>query len=94
VAPTVSLTSSAADRVKADLLAVPVFAERELGPGAQDVDDAIGGGLAEFMAEADFSGKRGETLAVPTGGNLGAKAVVLVGVGARGELNADASRRR
>jgi leucyl aminopeptidase len=93
VAPTCTLTSTAADRVRADLLAVPVFAERELGPGADKVDDALGGGLAEFMREADFSGKRGETLAVPTNGQLGAKAVVLVGVGERGALDPDAFRR-
>jgi leucyl aminopeptidase len=93
LAPTVSLTSSAAERVKADLLAVPVYDDGGLGPGAQDVDDALGGGLADFMAEADFSGKRGETLAVPTNGRLGARAVVLVGVGARAELTPDALRR-
>jgi leucyl aminopeptidase len=93
VAPTVSLSSSAPDRVNADLLAVPVFAERELGPGAQTVDDALGGGLAEFMEEADFSGKRGETLPVPTNGRLGARAVVLVGVGSRDDLSPDALRR-
>jgi leucyl aminopeptidase len=93
VAPTLSVTATAADRVKADLLAIPVFSERELGPGAQGVDKALGGGLREFMDEADFSGKRGETLAVPTNGKLGAKAVVLVGVGARDELSPDALRR-
>jgi leucyl aminopeptidase len=93
LAPTVSLTSTAADRVNADLLAVPVFGERELGPGAQSVDDALGGGLADFMEEADFSGKRGETLPVPTNGRLGARAVVLVGVGDRDDLSPDALRR-
>ena len=93
MAPTLSLTSTAADRVKADLLAVPVFEERELGPGAQSVDDALGGGLAEFMEEVDFSGKRGETLPVPTNGRLGAKAVVLVGMGARDDVHPDALRR-
>jgi leucyl aminopeptidase len=93
LAPTLSLTSTAADRVKADLLAVPVFEERELGPGAQCVDDALGGGLAEFMEEVDFSGKRGETLPVPTNGRLGAKAVVLVGMGARDDVHPDALRR-
>ncbi len=93
MAPTFSLVPTPADRVRADLLAVPVFAERELGPGADLVDDALGGGLADFMEEADFSGKRGETLAVPTNGQLGAKAVVLVGVGKRDDLDAEAFRR-
>jgi leucyl aminopeptidase len=93
LAPTLSLTSTSAERVKADLLAVPVFEERELGPGAPAVDDALGSGLVEFMEEADFSGKRGETLPVPTNGRLGAKAVVLVGMGARDDVTPDALRR-
>ncbi|MCU1429132.1 MAG: putative cytosol aminopeptidase [Actinomycetia bacterium] len=93
MAPTCSLISTPADRVRADLLAVAVFADRELGPGAEAVDDALGGGLGEFMDEADFSGKRGETLAVPTNGQLGAKAVVLVGMGKRDDLSPDAIRR-
>ena len=33
------------------------------------------------MAETGFEAKRGEVLAVPTGGQLGAKAAVLVGMG-------------
>ena len=91
--PTFTLSSSAPATVRADLLAVPVFTDRELGPGAGEVDDAIGGGLVEFMEETDFTAKRGETLAVPTGRRLGAKAVVLVGMGARDELDLDALRR-
>jgi leucyl aminopeptidase len=78
-----------ADRVKTDLLAVPVFAERVLGPGADAVDAALGGTLDEFMKEVGFEGKTGEALAVPTGGRLGAKAVVLVGVGERDKLKLD-----
>jgi leucyl aminopeptidase len=90
---TLETSTSAADKVRADLLAVPVFSDRKLGPGADVVDKAIGGSLVVFMEEADFSGKRGETLAVPTQGKLGAKAVVLVGVGDAAALDADALRK-
>ena len=93
MAPRVELTNSAPDRVRADLLAVPVFAGRGLGAGADVVDRALDGSLAEFMEETDFNGKRGETLPVPTRGKLGAKAVVLVGLGERDKLDADALRR-
>ena len=88
-----TLTPTSADAVVADLLAVPVFADRGLGPGADAVDAALGGGLAEFMEETDFNGKPGETLAVPTGGRLRAKAVILVGVGKREDLTVDGVRR-
>ena len=72
---------------------MPVFTDGRLGPGADVVDRALGGTLAEFMAEAGFEGKRGEALAVPTSGRLGAKAAVLVGMGERDTLDADALRR-
>lgn len=86
-------TNTPADRVAVDLLAVPVFADRRFGPGAELVDRALGGGLGDFMSETDFNGNRGEALAVPTQGRLNAKAVVLVGLGARDKLDADALRR-
>jgi leucyl aminopeptidase len=82
-----------ADRVAAELLAVPVSAGRTLGPGADVVDAALDGGLDEFMQEADFEGKAGQTLAVPTRGRLRADAAMLVGVGKLDELNADGLRR-
>jgi hypothetical protein len=40
-----SLVTGSPESVRADLLVVPVFAERELGPGADEVDAAVGGGL-------------------------------------------------
>jgi leucyl aminopeptidase len=88
-----SLVSGSPISVRADLLVVPVFAEAELGPGADEVDTAIGGGLREFMAETGFEGKPGETLAIPTNGALGVRAAVLVGMGARSEITTDGLRR-
>ena len=48
--------ASAADpaSVRTDLLAVPAFAGRVLGPGAEVVDDALDGGLVAFLGEAGF----------------------------------------
>jgi leucyl aminopeptidase len=82
-----------AERVTADLLAVPVGTGPTLGPGADAVDRALEGGLRSFMEEAGFEGKAGQTLAVPTFGRLRARAAVLVGVGALDELDADGFRR-
>lgn len=90
MAPTFKLVTGAP---KADLYVVPVFSGGLLGPGAQLVDDAIGGTLAEFMRETDFDGKRGEVLAVPTGGKLGARAALLLGVGDADSFDAAAIRR-
>ncbi len=90
MAPTFKLVTGAP---KADLFVVPVFSGAQLGPGAELVDDAIGGTLAEFMTETDFEGKRGEVLAVPTGGRLGARAALLLGVGDEDTFDAAALRR-
>ena len=93
MAPTFKLVAGAP---KADLFVVPVFAGAQLGPGAELVDDALGGTLAEFMQETDFDGKRGEVLAVPTGGRLGARAALLLGVGDEDDVRRGraAARRR
>ncbi len=87
-----STSGQASTRLAADLLAVPVFAERRLGPGADDVDRALGG-LDAFMGQAGFSGKAGETLVVPGGSGVAAKAVLLVGLGDADAVTADGLRR-
>ena len=87
-----SVTTTAPDEIDADLLALPVFADAELGPGADVLDDALDNGLAEFLEEADFTGKPGQTLAVPTTGAIEARAALLVGVGERDDFDLEALR--
>jgi leucyl aminopeptidase len=87
------VTSQTIDRARVDLLAVPVFADRVLGPGADVVDRALGGRLAGFMEEAGFAGKPEQTLIVPTLGSTLAPAAVLVGLGEPATLTPDVLRR-
>jgi leucyl aminopeptidase len=86
MAPVFEVSASTGD---SDLLVVPVFTGRELGPGADRIDDA----LDDFMSEADFDGKRGEMLAVPTRGRVHARAAYLLGVGDRDSFDLAAVRR-
>ncbi len=88
-----TVVTTPADRVAVELLAVPIGKDGGFGPGADAVDAALGGGLADFMREAGFEGKPGETLAVPTAGKLRAKAAILVGIGDPDELTLDGVRR-
>jgi leucyl aminopeptidase len=90
MAPTLELVATVAD---VDLLVVPVYSARQLGPGASSVDDALDGALADFMEEADFDGKRGDALAVPARADLGARAALLLGVGDRKDFDLAALRR-
>ncbi|MEX2269550.1 MAG: leucyl aminopeptidase [Acidimicrobiia bacterium] len=90
---TFSTTNQTAARVRADLLVVPFFAEREAGPGADVVDAALGGALDAFLEDAGYSGKVGETLTVPLSARSSAKAAVLVGLGSRTEITPAVLRR-
>lgn len=84
---TFTVASTAPSRSRGDVLAVPVFADGEFGPGADAVDAATGGTLRAFMTSAAFEGKRGEALLMPI--NAAAKTALLVGLGDRGELTVD-----
>ncbi|MGH8991404.1 MAG: leucyl aminopeptidase [Acidimicrobiia bacterium] len=89
---TFALATTPPAKAKVDLLAVPVFAGRLLGPGAKAVNTAVGGRLADFMADAGFEGKSDQALLLPVGG-LGASAAVLVGLGERDKVTLDGFRR-
>ncbi len=88
----VSVSSQSPDAVRAGMLVVPVFADRVLGPGAEVVERALGGGLDAFMTEAGFAGKPGETIAVPARG-LGGGVALLVGLGAQDDVDLAVLRR-
>ena len=89
---TFRVASTPAPQADADLLAVPVFAGRVLGPGAEALNRALGDGLPAFMEEAGFEGNVGDTLAVPTTGALGARAALLVGLGPADEVTVNGIR--
>jgi leucyl aminopeptidase len=93
VSLTFTTVTTPADRAAADLLAVAVAKGGALDAGADVVDAALDGGLAAFLQETGFEGRLGETLAVPTGGRLRAKAAILVGIGDPATLTADGLRR-
>ena len=77
----------------ADLLAVPVFAGFDLGPGGERAAEALGAPLGPLAEAAGFTGKAGEALALPTLGRLPAATLLLVGVGERDKLDAESLRR-
>ena len=90
---TFSVSGQPPERVRAEMLAVGMFADRKPGPGSDSLDAALNGELRAFLEETNFTGKAGETLAVPTAGKLGAKAAVIVGLGPRDEVTTMVLRR-
>ena len=91
--PAFSITKDAVHAVEADVLAVPVYQDLARGPGAKEVEAALGvtlEDLAEHVAvvgaPADkFEGKLGQTIAVTTLGKLGATQVLFVGLGPKSD---------
>jgi len=89
----VTLAKADAASAKADLLAVPVFAGPELGPGAEEAVAALGVPVAPLLEARGFSGKPGEAAALPTLGRLPAAVLLLVGVGERAKVDTEVLRR-
>ncbi|GAB4216321.1 MAG: leucyl aminopeptidase [Sandaracinaceae bacterium] len=85
-----SLSTTALARVRADLLAVPVPTQGlDKSVELKALDRAAQGALKTAAKLEDFTGKAGETLRVNVSG-LGAKVVLLVGVGDGGTKPRDA----
>jgi leucyl aminopeptidase len=89
----VTLAKADAVSAKADLLAVPVFAGPELGPGAEEAVAALGAPVTPLLEARGFTGKAGEAAAWATLGRLPATVLLLVGVGERAKVDPEALRR-
>ncbi len=56
------------------------------------VDRALGGAVSDLIAQGDISGKRGENALIYTLGNMPTRRVVVAGLGARDEFDANIAR--
>jgi len=89
----VAVANSDALRSDADLLVVPVFAGRDLGPGAAEALAALGTPHELLLEARGFEGKAGQAMVLPTFGRLPAAELLLVGLGERDQVDAEALRR-
>ena len=85
----------AATRTDAVVVGVATGAKGALEaiPGGEQVASAFGRRWQSMLTSLGFTGKAGEALRIPAGDALKASTVVLVGVGARDELDLSAVRR-
>ena len=93
---TYSLRKGAADKTKADVVVVGVARTAkgpEVAPGGESVAAAYGRKFGPLLSTIGFSGKAGETAAIPTGGVIKSPLVILVGLGDRDKLTTEAVRR-
>jgi leucyl aminopeptidase len=89
----VALSTTDALTEPADLLAVGVFADLEPGPGAEPALEALGTPLRPLLESRGFSGKTGESVALPTLGRLPAATLLLIGLGDRAAVDDEVLRR-
>jgi len=78
--------TDAALRTSCDLLAFAVLGDPGRDPVFRSVDEALEGHLVEAARHESFEGKPQQSLVLWTGGRLPAKRVMVIGLGARGDL--------
>ena len=92
----VTVDSRTPARRTADLLALPLTqldpSHWRLPPRMAGVDRAAGGAILSLLATGDFRGKRGETLVLYPQTGIGAKRVLLVGLGEENRVDAETLR--
>ena len=81
-----SISSTRAEAVKADAVAVGVFADGELTAGAKAIDKAARGAIKSTVASGDMTGKRGTLVTLRGLAGVAAPRVLLVGLGARDDF--------
>jgi leucyl aminopeptidase len=91
--PTFELSSASPTEAQAELLILPVFEGREPGPGVEAAQKALGADLMATLADHGVQGKVGETLTIPALSREGQKAIILVGLGRKGEAGPLAIRK-
>ena len=84
---TLSITDTSPHLIDADALVVAVHSGADgpqPAPGTKDIDDALGGTLADMLAALGATGEAGEVTKIATGGRVAAPLIVAVGIGADG----------
>jgi leucyl aminopeptidase len=91
--PDIRIEKARPEMVECDLLVLPVFKGGALGAGGAEVERAIGAKFKPLLEQNRIKGNLGDTLTVPTFGKIGASQVMLVGLGEKGKVSADAMRK-
>jgi len=78
---------AAPEAVKTDCVAVGVYSDGSLAPAARRLDTAAKGALKAAIKSGDVTGKRGSAVLLRGVPGVAAARVLLVGLGAPGELN-------
>lgn len=78
-----------AEKIKADLLAVPVREKEQEAPLIRRLDRRLKGKLSERIRKGKFTGAEGSTLLYSTAGMIPAAHLLLIGMGKEKEIETD-----
>ena len=87
-----SLISEPPEKLKTECLAIGLFQEEPLPADVRKLDSALNGAINSLLKNKDFKGELNETYIFPSLGKLGAKRVLLVGLGKKNEFSFDMAR--
>jgi len=80
-------------QIKTDLLCIGFFADgAKVDRRYAEIDKKLGGGISEVLKLGDFKGKTGTSAVLYGGGRIGAKRVLLVGLGEKKKATLDTVR--
>ena len=81
------VSSEKPERARVDALVIPVYADGTASASIDAIDRKLGGVLDDLRAGGEIKGREGEEHTLPAlSGKLGAKRVVVVGLGARADV--------
>ncbi len=83
----ISATNESAASVQADAVVVGCYADGELQPAATTIDQAAAGAITGLIEAKEIVGKAGELTRILAPSGIAATQVILVGLGARDELD-------
>ena len=83
----INVTADQPARAKAAALAIPIFENGEAWSGTAKIDRALGGLIRGMRRIGEFKGRDQETYVFPVGSKVGAKRVILVGLGRREDFS-------
>ena len=93
---TYTLRKGSPAKTRTDVVVIGVVsAGKGVGPaaGGEDVASAYGRKFAPLLATLGFTGKRGETAKIPTGGTIKSPLLIVVGLGPADQVDPDVVRR-
>jgi leucyl aminopeptidase len=82
----VTLLTGPALAAQVDVLALTTFGDPSKDGVFKSADQALGGHISDVAKQESFDGKSGQLISIHTHGKVGAKRIVIVGAGSRGDF--------